>query len=248
MCTVVVSIAPDAEWPVVLFGLRDESPDRPWDEPGAWWPELGDRVTGVHDREAGGAWLAVADDPSRASVVLNRHEEPPVPEGGWATRGSLPLRAAADGVLPVGPQRTRTFNLLTADRGGATHSTWDGSITTTTRLAPGVHVLTHAAPDDRSVPRVDRWLPRFRDVAPPAEPLGSAGEGEGAWGPWLDLLRESSRLAPDDDDALIRSDLVDGRLFSSLSLSAVAVSADRVAHRHIRLDGAPSVEAALSRR
>lgn len=248
MCTVVVSIAPDAEWPVVLFGLRDESPDRPWDEPGAWWPELGDRVTGVHDREAGGAWLAVADDPSRASVVLNRHEEPPVPEGGWATRGSLPLRAAADGVLPVGPQRTRTFNLLTADRGGATHSTWDGSITTTTRLAPGVHVLTHAAPDDRSVPRVDRWLPRFRDVAPPAGPLGSAGEGEGAWGPWLDLLRESSRLAPDDDDALIRSDLVDGRLFSSLSLSAVAVSADRVAHRHIRLGGAPSVEAALSRR
>jgi uncharacterized protein with NRDE domain len=248
MCTVVVSITPDAEWPVVFFGLRDESPDRPWDEPGPWWPRLGDRVTGVHDREAGGAWLAVAAAPSRASVVLNRHEEPPAPEGGWATRGSLPLRAAAEGELPVGPQRTRTFNLLTADRGGATHSSWDGSDTTTTRLDPGVHVLTHAAPDDRSVPRVDRWLPRFRTVAPPSGPLDFAAEGEGTWSAWLDLLRESSSLATDDDAALIRSDLVDGRLFSSLSLSAVAVSADRVAHRHVRLDDAPSVDAALARR
>ncbi|MDY0891090.1 NRDE family protein [Frigoribacterium sp. CFBP9030] len=254
MCTVVVSIAPDSDWPVVFFGLRDESPDRPWDEPGAWWPELGDRVTGVHDREAGGAWLAVATRPSRASVVLNRHEEPPAPEGGWATRGSLPLRAAADGALPVGPQRTRTFNLLTADRGGATHSIWDGSATRSTRLDPGVHMLTHAAPDDRSVPRVDRWLPRFRDVAPPSGPLASAAAtdadagGEGDWAPWLDLIRESSALAADDDDALIRSDLVDGKLFSSLSLSAVAVSATSVAHRHIRLDGAPSVTEALARR
>lgn len=248
MCTVVVSISPASDWPVVFFGLRDESADRPWDEPGPWWPELGDRVTGVHDREAGGAWLAVATGPSRASVVLNRHEEPGVPTGGWATRGTLPLRAAADGVLPTGPQRTRTFNLLTADAGGATHSAWDGLAVRSTRLDPGVHVLTHAEPDDRDVPRVDRWLPRFRGVAPPTGPLAAAGDGEGSWTPWLDLIRESSGLAATDDDALVRSDLVDGRLFSSLSLSAVAVSADRVAHRHVRLDGSPSVTAALARR
>lgn len=248
MCTVVVSIAPDTQWPVVFFGLRDESPDRPWDEPGAWWPDLGERVTGVHDREAGGAWLAVASGPSRASVVLNRHEEPAPPADWWSTRGSLPLSAAADGTLPTGPQRTRTFNLLTADAGGAVHSTWDGSATRSTRLDPGVHVLTHADPDDRRVPRVERWLPRFRDVAPPSGPLASSTEGEGTWTAWLDLLRESSALAADDDDALVRSDLVDGHLFSSLSLSAVAVSDARVAHRHVRLDGAPSVTAALARR
>ncbi|WP_314102458.1 NRDE family protein, partial [uncultured Frigoribacterium sp.] len=87
MCTVVVSVAPGAEWPVVFLGLRDESADRPWDPPAAWWPELGDRVEGLHDREAGGAWLATATGPARASVVLNRREQPPVPEGGWRTRG-----------------------------------------------------------------------------------------------------------------------------------------------------------------
>lgn len=159
MCTVVVAVQPGTPWPVVFLGLRDESPDRPWDEPDAWWPDLGERVTGVHDREAGGAWLATARGPSRASVVLNRHEAPASPPGGWTTRGALPLRAAADGVLPDGPQTTRTFNLLTADAGGAVHSVWDGTATETARLAPGVHLLTHAAPDDRSVPRVDRWLP-----------------------------------------------------------------------------------------
>jgi hypothetical protein len=125
MCTVVVAVQPSEPWPVVFLGLRDESPDRPWDEPGPWWPDLGERVTGVHDREAGGAWLATARGPSRASVVLNRHETPAPPAGGWTTRGALPLRAAAGGVLPDGPQTTRTFNLLTADAGGAVHSLWD---------------------------------------------------------------------------------------------------------------------------
>ncbi|KQN45850.1 NRDE family protein [Frigoribacterium sp. Leaf44] len=248
MCTVVVAVQPSEPWPVVFLGLRDESPDRPWDEPGPWWPDLGERVTGVHDREAGGAWLATARGPSRASVVLNRHETPAPPAGGWTTRGALPLRAAAGGVLPDGPQTTRTFNLLTADAGGAVHSLWDGIATETVRLAPGVHLLTHAAPDDRSVPRVDRWLPRFRDVAPPTGPLPAATEGEGSWTPWLDLLRESSALPTDDDDALVRADLVDGHLFHSLSLSTVAVSADDVAHRHVRLDGAPSVAEAIARR
>ena len=248
MCTVVVAVTPGASWPVVFFGLRDESPDRPWDAPGPWWPALGDRVTGVHDREAGGAWLATADGPGRASVVLNRHETPDAPVGGFTTRGSLPLDAAARGHLPTGPQTSRPFNLLTADAGGALHSAWDGTSTETTRLAPGVHVLTHAAPDDRGVRRVARWLPRFAAAAHPTGPLPAAADGEGSWTPWLDVLRESSALPTADDDALVRSDLVDGRLFHSLSLSTVAVSADRVAHRHVRLDGAPSVVAALARR
>ncbi|NRD25929.1 NRDE family protein [Frigoribacterium sp. VKM Ac-2836] len=248
MCTVVVAVQPGAPWPVVFLGLRDESPERAWDEPGPWWPDLGQRVTGVHDREGGGAWLATARGPSRASVVLNRHETLAPPPGGWTTRGVLPLKASADGVLPAGPQTTRTFNLLTADAGGAVHSVWDGSVTETARLAPGVHLLTHAAPDDRSVPRVDRWLPRFRDVAPPTGPLPTAAEGEGSWTPWLDLLRESSALPPEDDDALVRADLVDGHLFRSLSLSTVAVSADDVSHRHMRLDRAPSVAEAIARR
>ncbi|WP_370543969.1 NRDE family protein [Frigoribacterium sp. VKM Ac-1396] len=91
MCTVVVAVQPGAPWPVVFLGLRDESPDRPWDEPGAWWPELGDRVTGVHDREAGGAWLATARGPSRASVVSTATRLPSRPRA--AGRHAGPCRS-----------------------------------------------------------------------------------------------------------------------------------------------------------
>lgn len=240
MCTVVVSVAPGAEWPVVFLGLRDESADRPWDPPAAWWPELGDRVEGLHDREAGGAWLATATGPARASVVLNRREQPPVPEGGWRTRGALPLEAAAAGELPTGRPATRTFNLLSADASGAVHTSWDGDRLASVPLSPGVHVLTHGAPDDDQVARVARWLPRFRGVAAPVGPLPE--QDEGSWRPWLDLLRESSGLPLSDDEALVRADLLQGTWFGSLSLSLVALSADRVAHEHLRLDAGSGVD------
>ncbi|NIJ03720.1 NRDE family protein [Frigoribacterium faeni] len=261
MCTVVVSVAPGQEWPVVFLGLRDESADRPWDPPAAWWPELGDRVEGLHDREAGGAWLATASGPARAAVVLNRREQPAAPAGGWHTRGSLPLDAASAGRLPTGRPLTRTFNLLSADASGAVHTSWDGERLSSAPLAAGVHVLTHGAPDDESVPRVARWAPRFRAAAAPTGPLpgpmsldapaarpGHDGRApdpddrEGSWRPWLDLLRESSALALSDDEALVRADLLQGTWFGSLSLSVVALSADRVAHEHLRLDAGSGVD------
>ena len=240
MCTVVVSVEPGAEWPVVFLGLRDESADRPWDPPAAWWPELGDRVEGLHDREAGGAWLATATRPARSAVVLNRREQPPVPDGGWRTRGSLPLDAAATGRLPSGRPLTRTFNLLSADATGAVHTSWDGERLTSEALAPGVHVLSHGAPDDLAVARVARWLPRFRAAEAPAGPLPE--QHEGSWGPWLDLLRESSDLSTSDDEALVRADLLDGTWFGSLSLSLVALSASAVEHAHLRLDTGAGVD------
>jgi uncharacterized protein with NRDE domain len=55
MCTVVVRVDPAAEWPVTVLALRDESPERPWDPPAAWWPEVDPTVRGVRDRSAGGA-------------------------------------------------------------------------------------------------------------------------------------------------------------------------------------------------
>ena len=46
MCTVVVSLAPEAPVPLLLLGVRDEFTGRPWQPPG---PALG-RVTA--DRRA----------------------------------------------------------------------------------------------------------------------------------------------------------------------------------------------------
>lgn len=101
MCTVVVRIQPGAAWPVTMLALRDEDPRRPWDPPGAWWPERGSDVVGVHDRSAGGAWLAASDARRSLAVVLNRAEPVPPTDGGWATRGTLPLDAVTRVPAPV---------------------------------------------------------------------------------------------------------------------------------------------------
>jgi hypothetical protein len=121
MCTVVVRVDPGAAWPVTMLALRDESPDRPWDPPAAWWPDRDPEVRGVRDQQAGGAWLA-ASDRAGLAVVLNRWEATPGVDGTWTTRGTLPLDAVVDdrvpgtdGALPT----SRAFNLVRATADGA---------------------------------------------------------------------------------------------------------------------------------
>ena len=248
MCTVVVSFEPAAAWPVVLLGLRDEQPGRPWDPPGAWWPELGAHVEGIRDREAGGAWLATSSAPPRLAVVLNRREQPAPPAGGFTTRGALPLDAVVHGSPPTGPHTSRTYNLVTADAQGVLHATWDGRTGTSSPLGAGVHVVTHGAVDDASVPRVARWAPAFREARRPDGPLPQPGEGEGSWGAWLDVLRASARLPVTDDAAIVRADAVDGAVLRSLSVSVVALSTTAVAHAHVRLDPGRPVDEVLAER
>lgn len=230
VCTVVVSLEKSAHWPVVMLGLRDEAVDRPWDPPGAWWPERSPSIRGVRDREAGGAWLAVDDSTSRASVVLNRHEEVPEPEGGFATRGILPLDAVGGSGVGLQDPRTRTFNLVEASPDGIRYTSWDGRTVTTTELDSGVHMVTHEGPDVAGVPRELRWLPRFRQAARPDGPLDGGG-----WEPWLDVLRESSVLPTDDSEALFRSDAIDGHRYASLSVSVLALRPGEVVLLHARL-------------
>lgn len=231
MCTVIVGFDPAADWPVVILGLRDEAVDRPWDPPAAWWPELGDTVRGVRDREAGGAWLATNLHPSRAAVVLNRHEAVAEPDAGFVTRGVLPLDAVTGVLDRHQDPRTRTFNLVEADSTGVRYTSWDGSDVVTTQLSPGVHMVTHEGPDVAGVPREIRWLPEFREAARPSGEVASA-----SWEPWLSVLRRSSSLDTDDDQALFRSDVIDGHHYASLSVSALALGPDDVVLRHARLD------------
>ncbi len=57
MCTVVVSLQPDAPVPLLLLGVRDEFTGRPWQPPARHWP--GSPLIGGLDEQAGGTWLAV---------------------------------------------------------------------------------------------------------------------------------------------------------------------------------------------
>lgn len=254
MCTVVVGFDPEASWPVVLLGLRDEEVGRAWDPPGAWWPHLGRDVIGIHDRQAGGAWLAADRRTARASVVLNRVEPVAVPFGGYLSRGVLPLESVAEPALSEVPlagasvasgqpaegaqelpaadplPRTRAFNLVDLDPSGVGVTRWDGVSVTRRPLEPGVHMITHEGPDDPEVARERRWLPAFRD----AERPDAAAAGPG-WEQWLAVLASSAGLAPDDDEALVRRTDAEGHRYESLSVTALALRPGEVSLRHARL-------------
>jgi len=247
MCTVVVRVDPGSEWPVTMLALRDESPERPWDPPAAWWPDRDPAIRGVRDRSAGGAWLA-ASDAGGLAVVLNRGEDVPTEDGTWTTRGVVPLDAV-DGVLPGHDgtvPTTRAFNLVRATADGAEVLTWDGSRVRTTALGPGVHMVTHGEPDDPAAPRIGRWLAAFRAVDAPTGPPalgpfdelrtadagGDAGDG---WSGWFGLLAESAALSPDDPDAILRDAHERDGHFATLSIVAAAVGAGRTLLQHARL-------------
>lgn len=247
MCTVVVRVDPGSSWPVTMLALRDESPERPWDPPAAWWPERDPAIRGVRDRSAGGAWLAASDEAGLA-VVLNRGEDVPTSDGTWATRGIVPLDAVGgvlpghDGTVPT----TRAFNLVRATAAGAEVLTWDGERVRTSELGPGVHMVTHGEPDDPAAPRIGRWLEAFRTVEAPTGPpvlgpfdeLRTADAGDDAgdgWSGWFGLLAESAVLPADDPDAILRDAHERDGHFATLSIVAAAIGPGRTVLQHARL-------------
>lgn len=231
VCTVVIGFDPAAAWPVVLLGLRDEEAGRAWDPPGPWWPALGEQVVGIHDRQAGGAWLALNRAASRAAVVLNRVEPVAVPFGGYLSRGALPLSAAVNGRqdLPEA-RRARAFNLVDLAPDAVGYTRWDGISVERFELAPGVHMITHEGPDEPSVAREHRWLPAFQAAPRPDGPAAGAD-----WQPWLDVLRASAALDPADDEALFRRTEAEGHRYESLSVTALALRPGDSSLTHARL-------------
>lgn len=173
MCTVVVLCRPGHDWPVILVANRDERIDRPWDPPGAWWPDH-PGVIGGRDRTAGGTWMA-ARGPLTAAV-LNRPGSLG-PANGKRSRGDLPLFAvghasaaeAAEAMTGLDAGLWRGFHLVLADREGAYFVRGaGGGRPVAWRLPAGVSMVTAHDPNDLDSPRVARHLPRFRAAAEPS--------------------------------------------------------------------------------
>jgi hypothetical protein len=189
MCTVVLLFRPDLEWPVVLVANRDESVDRAWDPPAAWWPEYPGVIAG-RDRTAGGTWMGV-NRHGITAAVLNRPGSLG-PAAGKRSRGELPLlalaettaTAAVEAILALDSAQWRGFNMVIADRFGATFLRGAGyGLPTAHPLPPGVSMITAHDPNDMESPRVERHLARFR-AAPPPEPEH--------WDAWRAILSDSS--------------------------------------------------------
>lgn len=234
MCTVLLEVPVSKTDAVRVLAVRDEDPARAWDPPGEWWSDR-PGVLGVRDRRAGGAWLAVAPQKGRLSVVLNRADvySAGLPAGanGLASRGALVLDAVEAIALPEPPQ-TAGFNLVTIAGGAAFVTSWDGKLLDRAELRPGVHMIAHHDVDDIRSARIARWLPEFKKLA---------GLGQDWRERWIDLLAQTAQLPAGDDRAIIRDNR--GHGYQTLSL-LVCTAEVRSADGAEGLGGSVSLESA----
>ncbi len=218
MCTVVIDVdGPDA---VRLLAVRDEDPLREWDALGTWWPERYPGVSGIRDRRAGGAWLAVNPAERRLAVLLNRADVVDLPEELAVSRGSLALESVS-GRSPSAPLSMHGFNLLEVGPEGARVLSWDGVRLRETPVDAGTHMIAHDDLDDPGTPRIAAWLPAFRALGPAAASADWPAE-------WIAVLAASARLSPEDDRAIIRDNRPHGYPTQSLLYCTASVTAEGV--------------------
>lgn len=242
MCTVILLLRPGHAWPVLIAANRDERLDRPWDPPGAHWPEQPGVVAG-RDRLGGGTWMAMRR--GLLAAVLNRPGSlGPAP--GKLSRGGLPLSAvhhasasaAADALLALDAAEYRSFNMVVADHHtahfvrGLGHGRPEGWA-----LPPGCHVVTAHDPDDPYSPRAQANRPRFA-AAPPPDPE------RGDWTAWQALLADASgpraaalNVSPQGGFGTVCSSLVGIPASGAPEWLFAAGPPDRAAFRPVALEG-----------
>ena len=243
MCTVVVSLAPQAPAPLLLLGIRDEFTGRPWQPPARHWPApQWSPLIGGRDEQAGGTWLAVHPELSRVGCVLNGRGEFAPPDR-RRSRGDLPLRAAAEGRLaleelrqdPDQLARYDPFYLVCADLNpfpSVLMLSWDGTAPGRTELGPGTHVLTNSghmyppAGGSRHQPsdeKAARFGPKFAAHRPSGDPAVTL---EDAWADWLTLAGGDGLSAAEPGAIIVRRELPDGRVWGSTSVTLIALAQD----------------------
>jgi uncharacterized protein with NRDE domain len=141
------------------------------------------------------------------------------PAEGKRSRGELPLRALAEttaaaainAIVSLDAGLWRGFNLVIADREGATFVRGAGNGKPTAHaLPPGVSMITAHDPNDMESPRVARHLARFRDAAAP-EP--------DRWDEWRAILADRSGSAGEQINVVPRGG------FGTVCSSLVAIPA-----------------------
>ncbi|GAA3101696.1 NRDE family protein [Streptosporangium carneum] len=218
MCTVVVSIDPSAEIPLILVGVRDEFTDRPWLPPGPHWPGL----VGGRDLLAGGTWLAVDPEARRVGALLNGRGVL-APERGRLSRGGLPLAVAAEGgVADLDPAPYDPFHLVMADPAGARLWHWDGIEMREEELPEGTHVIVNSGWErGEENERVAFFRPLFAKA-------GRPDAIDGPWQEWRELATGAGLPFDDSRAMIVRHELPEGRVFGSLSVSLLGLSAQGV--------------------
>ncbi|MGY1745029.1 NRDE family protein [Blastococcus sp. SYSU D00695] len=214
MCTVVVRRSQGR--PVQILAIRDESTARPFDDPGAWWPDCPD-VVGGRDRTAGGTWCATDVVTGTTALVVNRPARREAAPGA-PSRGVLPLLAARHGAAwteHVDLRGMASFALLLAAPDRAVTWDFDGAELVSTEHPTGTHMLTSGGPEDR---KADRHLAEF----------AATGSLDG----WRAIV---ARTPPrDDPGALLVRHEVDGRVWATVFAELIEAAPGRLHVEHSR--------------
>jgi hypothetical protein len=239
MCTMLISVEPAAEVPVLLAFARDEVQGRDWKLPARHWPATPDLVGGL-DLLAGGTWLAVRPGdvgvPPRAACLLNGFGRPADAER-RVSRGRLPLLAAAgEPIERVELPRYDPFHLVVATVDDVSILSWNGAELTGRGLGAGAHLIANSGLEERTADpaapeharalieaRAAHFRPRLEAVRRPAP--GRTGDTASAWGDWL-RLADGDGLDVTDPRALVaRRVWEDGHTWHTSSVSLLALSA-----------------------
>ena len=109
---------------------------------------------------------------------------------------------------------------------------WDGRNAELTELEPGTHVLTNAghmyppARDNLQKPADEKAAASARS-SPPERPSGDpAATLSDAWADWLTLAGGDGLAVTDPGAIIVRSELPDGRVWGSTSVTLVALARD----------------------
>lgn len=217
MCTLIALHRSHPGVPLLVAANRDEYLDRPASPPGVG-EHRGRRVVAPRDLRAGGTWLGL-NDCGVFAALTNRPN--PSPDATLRSRGLLVLDAlaqpsaggAAEALAALPSGAYNPFNLFVSDGSEAFVVVYQGE-PRVRELAPGVHVIGNADPDDRSVPKVARlmdaaeriaagppewWLEGFAALCRSHEgdgPLGAACVHHGGYGTRsCTLLRQGAEPA-----------------------------------------------------
>lgn len=232
MCTVLLRLAPDAEWPVRIAFVRDEDRDRPSDPPSAWWPDL-PRVIGGRDARAGGTWLAVDADRPPAAALLTDQFDPAatIPDPAISpTRGRLPLLALERGAhfdleadAPGGVDVYQPFHLVTVLRESGSWAVerwgWNGTRLDHELLPAGDHVVASRAP---TLPGELRRRSTLLDQLGAIHP-------ESGWAPWIELL-DSRDVQPGDLDRVAIHSISQRPGFGTVGATLLSLAEDGRVH------------------
>lgn len=237
MCTAVLVRRSGHRWPVILGANRDEMTDRPWCAPGRHWPDRPEVVAGL-DELSGGSWLGVNDWGVLAAVLNQPGCLGAAPDK--RSRGELVLEAldhaeaavAAEALADLAPEAYRGFHLLIAD---SRTTFWVRHPGENARPGAGMHVepipdgvsmLTAQDLNDTAAsPRIARFLPAFRDAAPP-------DPDRAEWQDWERLL--ATRVSGDESPETAGMAFALASGFATVSSSLIALPA-----RPERLDEEP---------